>query len=155
MWRPISLFILLRFLLCVWKVRIPYRKGMSWGMCSLLITTSIKYYTYSLGQLERLYNAISEKKQNLTLICSVSFQNENWEMYCLLLTAVLTRNDNSFWNFRLGQISYTIVGFWHDVTKIQTKQRSILPRFYFHDALEQFNTNFIQIFTEKGFFVLW
>ena len=34
MWRPMSLFILLPFLLCVWKV-IPYRKGMSWGMCSL------------------------------------------------------------------------------------------------------------------------
>ena len=29
MWRPMSLFILLRFLLSVWKV-IPYRKGMSW-----------------------------------------------------------------------------------------------------------------------------
>ena len=25
----------------------------------------------------------------------------------------------------------------HDVTKIQTKKLSILPRFYFHDALEQ------------------
>ena len=26
--------------------------------------------------------------------------------------------------------------FSHDVTKIQTKKLSILPRFYFHDALE-------------------
>ena len=34
MWRPVSPFILLRLLLCVWKV-IPYRKGMSWGICSL------------------------------------------------------------------------------------------------------------------------
>ena len=34
MWRPMSLFILLRFLLCVRKV-IPNRKVMSWGMCSL------------------------------------------------------------------------------------------------------------------------
>ena len=32
--------------------------------------------------------------------------------------------------------------FSHDVTKIQTKKLSILPRFYFHDALEQLKTNF-------------
>ena len=32
--------------------------------------------------------------------------------------------------------------FSHDVTKIQTKNISILPRFYFHDALEQLKTNF-------------
>ena len=30
----------------------------------------------------------------------------------------------------------------HDVTKIQTKKLSILPRFNFHDALEQLKTNF-------------
>ena len=32
--------------------------------------------------------------------------------------------------------------FSHDVTTIQTKKLSILPRFYFHDALEQLKTNF-------------
>ena len=40
-------------------------------------------------------------------------------------------------------------GFWitqycwfsHDVTKIQTKKLSILPRFYFHDGLEQLKAN--------------
>ena len=32
--------------------------------------------------------------------------------------------------------------FSHDVTKIQTKKLSILPRSYFHDALEQLKTNF-------------
>ena len=32
--------------------------------------------------------------------------------------------------------------FSHDVTKIQTKKLSILPRFYLHDALEQLKTNF-------------
>ena len=32
--------------------------------------------------------------------------------------------------------------FSHDVTRIQTKKLSILPRFYFHDALEQLKTNF-------------
>ena len=31
--------------------------------------------------------------------------------------------------------------FSHDVTKIQTKKLSVLPRFYFHDALEQPKTN--------------
>ena len=32
--------------------------------------------------------------------------------------------------------------FSHDVTKIQTKKLSILPRIYFRDALEQLKTNF-------------
>jgi len=32
--------------------------------------------------------------------------------------------------------------FSHDVTKNQTKKLSILPRFYFHDVLEQLKTNF-------------
>ena len=32
--------------------------------------------------------------------------------------------------------------FSDDVTKIQTKKLSILPRFYFQDALEQMKTNF-------------
>ena len=38
----------------------------------------------------------------------------------------------------------TMLNCWfsHDVTKIQTKKLSILPRFYFHDALEQLKTNF-------------
>ena len=37
-----------------------------------------------------------------------------------------------------------IINCWfsHDVTKIQTKKLSILPRFCFHDALEQLKTNF-------------
>ena len=30
----------------------------------------------------------------------------------------------------------------NDVTKIQTTKLSILPRFYFHDVLEQLKTNF-------------
>ena len=38
---------------------------------------------------------------------------------------------------RLGRYRW----FLHDVTKIQTKKLSILPRFYFHDALEQLKTN--------------
>ena len=41
--------------------------------------------------------------------------------------------------------------FSHDVTKIQNKKLSILPRFYFHDALEQRKTNFHTNFSlQKG-----
>ena len=57
MWWPMSLFILLRFLLCVWKV-IPYRKGFKCNM---------------------------RQKQNWNVICFVSFKNQNWELYCLLI----------------------------------------------------------------------
>ena len=35
------------------------------------------YYIYALGQLERLYNAISDKNKTLNLICFVSFKNQN------------------------------------------------------------------------------
>ena len=38
-------------------------------------------------------------------------------------------------------VSYFYCWFSHDVTKIQTKKISILPGFYFHDALEQLKTN--------------
>ena len=37
---------------------------------------------------------------------------------------------------------YIYCWFSHDVTKIQTKNLSIVPRFYFHEALEQLKTNF-------------
>ena len=108
MWRPMSLFMLVRFLLCVWKVRIPYRKGMSWGMCSLLITTSKKYYIIIFTRTVReAFQRNIRQKQNLNLICFVSFKNQNWEMYCLLqpfwpVTTIV------FGIFRLGQISHTI-----------------------------------------------
>jgi len=50
------------------------------------------------------------QRRNLNLICFVSFKNQNWDTYRLVITNVLTRNGNNFWNFRLGQISHTI--FW-------------------------------------------
>ena len=43
-------------------------------------------------------------------------------------------------NEELGFLEYC--WFSHDVTKIQTKKLSTLPRFYFHDALQQLKTNF-------------
>ena len=46
---------------------------------------------------------------------------------------------------------YFYCWFSHDVTKIQTKKLSILPRFYFHDALEQLKTNFHTNFRFKRF----
>ena len=108
MWRPMSLFMLLPFLLCMWKVRIPYRKGVSWGMCSLLITTSKKYYIIIFTRTVReAFQRNIRQKQNLNLICFVSFKNQNWEMYCLLqpFWPVMTI---VFGIFRLGQISHTI-----------------------------------------------
>ena len=41
--------------------------------------------------------------------------------------------------------------FWfsHDVIKTQTTKLSILPRFYFHDVLEQLKTNFHKNFRFK------
>ena len=40
-------------------------QGMSWGMCSHFVDHHVKQknYIYSLGQLERLYNAISDKNK--------------------------------------------------------------------------------------------
>ena len=66
------------------------------------------------------------------------------------------------WNlrFRTGKWSsplkrfYLLCGwnnccFSHDITKIQTTKLSILPRFYFHDVLEQLKTNFQTNFRSK------
>ena len=39
-------------------------------------------------------------------------------------------------------IHFLYCWFSHDVTKIKTKKLSILPRFCFHDALEELKTNF-------------
>ena len=43
-----------------------------------------------------------------------------------------------------------IVGFHVTSLKIQTRKLSILPRFYFHDALEQLKTNFHTNFRFKS-----
>ena len=51
-------------------------------------------------------------------------------------------------NFNVGNLLKPGLYCLYDVTKIQTKKLSILPRFYFHDALEprelksNFQTNF-------------
>ena len=45
----------------------------------------------------------------------------------------------------------SIAGLSHDVTKIQTTKLSFLPRFYFHDVLEQLKTNFHTNFRFKRF----
>ena len=52
-----------------------------------------------------------------------------------------------------------IINCWfsHDVTKIQNKKLSILPRFYFHEVLEQLKTNFHTTFRFKrvlGFVII-
>ena len=68
---------------------------------------------------------------NFSLTCSLNLQ---------LLWRVTTSNDRLL-HCRILQIC-TYAWFSHDVTKMQTKKLSILPRFYFHDALEQLKTNF-------------
>ena len=50
-----------------------------------------------------------------------------------------------------GKLPSNYCWFSHDVTKIQTKKLSILPRFYFHDALEQLKTNSQTNFCFKRF----
>ena len=50
----------------------------------------------------------------------------------------------------MGNCNVPNCWFSHDFTKIQTKKLSTLPRFYFHDALEQLKTNFHTNFRFKG-----
>ena len=50
----------------------------------------------------------------------------------------------SVWRLRVwffSRFGLKYCWFSHDVTKIQTKKLSILPRFYLHDALEQLKNN--------------
>ena len=44
-------------------------------------------------------------------------------------------------NLRTSAFNSLNCWFSHYVTKIQTKKLSFLPRFYFHDALEELKTN--------------
>ena len=48
------------------------------------------------------------------------------------------RNSKYMYGYRLRRYYW----FSFNVTKIQTTKLSILPRFYFHDVLEQLKTNF-------------
>ena len=67
-------------------------------------------------------------------------------MYCNLKSHNFKTNSesvNELWRFwQQDAFDSFYCWFSHDVTKIQTKKLSILPRFYFHDALEQLKTNF-------------
>ena len=71
----------------------------------------------------------------------------------LLLNATVFNSDDLFYNcYKLLLLerkepevficSSYYCWFSHDVKKIQTTKLSILPRFYFHDVLEQLKTNF-------------
>ena len=67
----------------------------------------------------------------------------------LLYTAPLIRC-----NFISSQKTLYYYWFSRDVTKIQNKKLSILPRFYFLNALEQLKTNFHTTFRFERFLVL-
>ena len=70
----------------------------------------------------------------------------------IILLKILT-NIKFHWNFGKnivgGKTSLFCCWSSHDVTKIQTKKPAILPRFYFHDALEQLKTNLHKNFRFK------
>ena len=60
-------------------------------------------------------------------------------------------HNKGFWKWDFWNSEMAYCWFSHDVTKIQNKKKlSTLPRFYFHDALEQLKL----IFASKGFLVL-
>ena len=61
-------------------------------------------------------------------------------LFWLVVFALFTCLFVSFVCFFFSTISQLLVS--RDATKIQTKKLSILPGFYFHDALEQLKTNF-------------
>ena len=49
-----------------------------------------------------------------------------------------------------------ILGLYLTSSKFENKELSILGSFYLHEVLEELKTYFVlQIFTSKGFFVLW
>ena len=68
---------------------------MSWECAHCVSPRQKIYYIYSLRQLERLYNAMSDKK-NLNLSCFVSFKEPELRNVLLVINCVLTRNDNNF-----------------------------------------------------------
>ena len=76
-------------------------------------------------------------------------------IYTLARTSQQNLIEMNFYVTFLNNIALKIVAnscwFSHDVTKIQTTKLSILPRFQFHDLLEQLKTNFVYKFSlQKG-----
>ena len=61
---------------------------------------------------------------------------KNWIRQLIHTSDIMVPNLNPFF------VNIPNCWFSHGVTKIQTTKLSILPRFYFHDALEQLKTNF-------------
>ena len=74
---------------------------------------------------------------NSRLVCTnhTLFQKQMVEIDTLFQTKTAKKT------YTLARL-LTYCWFSHDVTKIQTKKLSILPRFYFYDALKQLKTNF-------------
>ena len=74
----------------------------------------------------------AEKKSNHSI----------WALHLIILarTSGCNRSDKQRWP--LFHRAKSNCWFSHNVTKIQTKILPILPRFYFHDVLEQLKTNF-------------
>ena len=66
---------------------------------------------------------------------------ETWGTFCTLCSRKV--------RFRFHGRFLDYCWFSHDVTKTQTKKLLILPRFHFHDVLEQLKTNFHTSFRFK------
>ena len=63
-----------------------------------------------------------------------SLYNERIQMETILTPETIVPDICNYFEVLIS--SYANCWFSHDVTKMQTKKLSILPRFYFHDALE-------------------
>ena len=110
---------LLIFLIAILALRVKGhslqdRNVLGRGMCSLQITMHVKkniikkYIDLLTRTVRKASKCSIRQKQNLNLICFVSIKNQNWEMYCLLLTAFYDPQNNNFWKSRLGQIGHTL-----------------------------------------------
>ena len=85
-------------------------------------------------KLAGVYNLIMRLK--ITIKYCIQKFNENFGEYKILLKILAKKSIVG------GKTPLFCCWFSHDVTKIQTEKPEILLRFYFHDALEQLNTNF-------------
>ena len=74
--------------------------------------------------------------QGSVRVRSMKVLTNQWHNYGSVHLAIF----DHLWVFEI--VSGLNCWFSHDVTKIQTKKLSILPRFYFQEALEQLKTNF-------------
>ena len=136
---------LAEFFLMVWKKLCKSNWKCAWNLAFPVFISPIVWNMCENRYISKRYTATKNTIDRIAGAAVVSIITSDTNSICLSSQLVFHR-------WRKGHKSWQINGYcWfsHDAIKIQTNKLSILPRFYFHDALEELKTNFYANFRFK------